>query len=119
MCYAKVKQKLYDNKKYNNLCIGSWNINGFNIDEINDLYNRIKIFDITFLSETWVHFEGAECDESSVISFPNMYSYSKCRKKNPQARRGLRGLIFICKSELKASISIVENKYDDILWVKI
>ena len=99
------------------LKVGFWNVNGLNNDKLNDnsFIKTVEQYDLLFLIETW-H------SETSIdsLNFPERYyKFHVFRKKGKCKGRKSGGIIALSRRVIKVSLSVFDNKSENILWLKL
>ena len=96
--------------------IGFWNVNGLGKEkfEDEDFIKIVRKYDILCLSETWK-------EDGKVTPAPFGYKakYHNRKQKHAKAKRNSGGILILYKTELHDHIKVVNNKDENIIWVKI
>ena len=97
------------------LSVLSWNINGLTSAKFEDadLINLLNKYDIIFLYESWLN-------KHHQFVLNGFTEHSFCRKfQNKKANRCSGGIIVYIKDNIKEGVSLVRNRYDTIIWLKL
>ena len=96
--------------------IGFWNINGLGKEKYRDedFVNIVNRYDILCLTETWR-------EDGKNHPAPNGYKgkYHNRKHKNTKAKRNSGGILVLYKNELHEYIKVINNKDENILWLRI
>ena len=97
------------------MSILTWNCNSLTETKRSDIEfcDIINENDIIFLLESWTN-------SKSKLDFEGYRTINFYRKyQHRRARRSSGGVVLLYKEELKDGITIVKNRFDTLIWIKL